>query len=222
MSGFEKIADLFWDPASRHERAWKSMLVTLARQPGILLDLGGGTPFQGYIQPDMLGPQTRYFSLDIRESASPHIVGDVMQLPFGDESVDGILCNAVLEHVSNPQLAVDEMYRVLKPGGQAYVGVPFIYPYHDDVDYFRFSDTALKQMFARFRRVEVAPVGDYLFVVTLFLTGFRFPIAMRLGWLTNPLRAILRLGSVLTGSRGRRYQRGLVRSPVGWYVYATK
>nr|WP_290667264.1 class I SAM-dependent methyltransferase [Ardenticatena sp.] len=210
------------DPASQHEHAWKAALADLAKQPGIFLDLGGGKPFQGYIRPEMLGQQTRYFSLDIRESVSPHIVGDVMQLPFRDESVDSILCNAVLEHVPNPQRAVDEMYRVLKPGGRAYVGVPFIYPYHDDVDYFRFSDSALQRMFERFQDVNVTPVGDYIFVAALFLTGFTFPLAMRLGWLTNPLRAALQLGMALAGSKGRRYQRGLARSPVGWYVYATK
>lgn len=219
MSWLKKI---YLDPASQHEKSWKAALAQLAQRPGILLDLGGGTPFQGYIRAEMIGPQTHYFSLDIRESAAPHIVGDVMCLPFRDESVDNILCNAVLEHIPNPQQAINEMYRVLKPGGCAYVGVPFIYPYHDEVDYFRFSDTALRTLFERFRDVHIEPVGDYVFATMLFLTGFAFPIAMRLGWLTNPLRWILKTSQHILGTSQRRYQRGLTRSPVGWYVYATK
>ena len=43
--------------------------------------------------------------------------GDVLALPIRDGTCDTVLCNQVLEHVPNPQEAIDEMARVLRPGG---------------------------------------------------------------------------------------------------------
>ena len=58
-----------------------------------------------------------YKILDKVADYSPDIVGDIHELPLEDNSVDAILCSAVLEHVEEPQRAVKEMYRVLKKGG---------------------------------------------------------------------------------------------------------
>ena len=55
---------------------------------------------------------------------------DLQSLPLPNESVDCFLCNAVLEHVPNPALAIYEMYRTLRHGGQIWVEVPFMQFYH--------------------------------------------------------------------------------------------
>ncbi|WP_054945689.1 class I SAM-dependent methyltransferase [Novosphingobium sp. KN65.2] len=55
---------------------------------------------------------------------------DIMDLPLDDGTVDCIVCNAVLEHVPYPDLAVFEMHRVLKPGGNIWVEVPFLQSEH--------------------------------------------------------------------------------------------
>ena len=53
------------------------------------------------------------------------VEGNVAQgLPFPDESFDTIVCSHILEHLSQPQDLVSEMYRVLRPGGLLVVGVP--------------------------------------------------------------------------------------------------
>ena len=44
--------------------------------------------------------------------------------PFDDASFDWILCNHVLEHIPNDTKAMQELYRVLKPGGIALLQVP--------------------------------------------------------------------------------------------------
>lgn len=47
----------------------------------------------------------------------PVVQGSVEALPFPDDSMDGVLCTHVLYHVNDPSRAVDELVRVLKPGG---------------------------------------------------------------------------------------------------------
>ncbi len=51
-------------------------------------------------------------------------VGDVRALPFRDASFDAIYSMGTIEHFDETERAVDEMARVLKPGGRAIVGVP--------------------------------------------------------------------------------------------------
>jgi len=209
------------------EQEWHQAVRLMARQPGVLFDMGGGAPYQGYILPEDIGPQTRYFCLDISLEVHPHIVADITRLPLASSSIDHILCSAVLEHVRNPQRAVEEMYRVLKRPGQIMVSVPFIYPYHDQLDYYRFTDTALHHLFRQFDQVEVTPIGDYLYAVLLFLTGFNFLLAKWLSpglivmrWL---LERAIRAYRRLSPSSGKRdLLRSLNKSPVGWYIYAKK
>jgi SAM-dependent methyltransferase len=54
--------------------------------------------------------------------------GDV--LPFDDETFDGIVCLAVLEHVPNPFAVAAEMARVVRPGGRMVIDWPFLQPVH--------------------------------------------------------------------------------------------
>jgi len=45
-------------------------------------------------------------------------------LPFGNSSLDAVSCVAVLEHIFSPPMLLDEICRILKPGGQFIVQVP--------------------------------------------------------------------------------------------------
>ncbi len=70
--------------------------------------------------------------IDIDEAAIAHAnerhaterlefrVGDAMALDFPDASFDVVLCSQVYEHVPNPQVMMDEIRRVLVPGGICY------------------------------------------------------------------------------------------------------
>lgn len=63
--------------------------------------------------------------------ATPDLIGDARQLPLNDASVDTVVMLEVLEHVRNPAAALTEAARVLRPGGQLLLSMPFLYPIHD-------------------------------------------------------------------------------------------
>jgi SAM-dependent methyltransferase len=68
-----------------------------------------------------------YITADI-ESPLAKVKMDIHQMPFPDNQFDVVLCNHVLEHVTNDVLAMREINRVLKPGGFAILQVPFFSP----------------------------------------------------------------------------------------------
>lgn len=86
-------------------------------------------------------------NLEITSGPNVDYVGTVENLPFDQESVDLIVTQEVLEHVADPFRAMREIYRVLKPGGLAYVQLPFIIGYHPcPFDYWRFTESGIRQL----------------------------------------------------------------------------
>ena len=52
------------------------------------------------------------------------VKADICNLPFEDNQYDVILCNHVLEHIPDDTKAMQELFRVLKPGGMAILQIP--------------------------------------------------------------------------------------------------
>lgn len=90
---------------------------------------------------------TSLINLDIFYYKGVDIVGDAMAMPLLSGSIDGAICECLLEHVPEPQKVVDEMLRVLKPGGSMYIAVPFVYPFHASPnDFYRWTIEGLKTL----------------------------------------------------------------------------
>src|SRR5207302_170880 len=60
-----------------------------------------------------------YYGCDIQRGTNVDFVTDIHRLPFDDNSVGTVVCVEVLEHVFDPIRAVQEIHRVLQPGGIA-------------------------------------------------------------------------------------------------------
>lgn len=170
-------------------RPWNSFfrekLIKIFTEKNKVLDIGGGlrtsmskgnrleeknTWLEDYVE------KVDYKVLDKVPDYHPDILGDVQQLPMSDESVEAIICIAVLEHVEEPQKAVKEIYRVLKPGGFCFIYVPFLYYYHPMKgyydDFYRFTYDGVKYLVRDFKQVEIQNVRGALSTVVNLLPIF--------------------------------------------------
>jgi len=150
---------------------FRKYITKIFEESETVTDIGGGLrvlknkgnrydPKREWIRP--LLKNVRYQILDPVPDYEPDIIGDIHNLPFEDETQDAIICIAVLEHVENPILAFQEMYRSLKPGGQLFVYVPFLFYYHAHEgyykDFWRFTKDSLMWLGRDFSHVEIQPV----------------------------------------------------------------
>jgi len=90
-------------------------------------------------------------NLDFLDGEDVDIQADLLHLPVKDMSVDTILCTGVLEHVSDPYLAVQEIYRILKFGGRVFLETPFMQTFHaSPKDFYRWTPDGLRQLMSLF------------------------------------------------------------------------
>jgi SAM-dependent methyltransferase len=110
-------------------------------QEGIKVNLGSGPR---KIRADVM-------NVDGEPYTGVDVVADITSLPIESNSVSMIICDNVLEHVPDSKKAVAEIYRILKPGGVAYISTPFLYPFHSSPnDYHRWTDQGLRVLFSEF------------------------------------------------------------------------
>lgn len=97
-------------------------------------------------------------TLDLEAPAD--VIGDVMELPFQDNTFDCIICLETLEHVKDPFKAVKEIHRVLKTNGEFIGSAPFSYELHGEEygDYWRFTKQGWEQLLTNFHDVSIKPI----------------------------------------------------------------
>ncbi|MFC1693343.1 class I SAM-dependent methyltransferase [Candidatus Latescibacterota bacterium] len=60
-----------------------------------------------------------------RNIAIPFISGDIYNLPFCDAHFDAVVASEVLEHLEKPHDALNEIARIIRPGGYCIVSTPY-------------------------------------------------------------------------------------------------
>jgi SAM-dependent methyltransferase len=138
QDGFSELhPETMFDERGRLQKARKTVAVILdaLREADLdpadarVLDIGCST---GILTRHYAGYFGSVVGVDIDEGAvqwarenrpAPNLeyrVGDSMELPFGDAEFDVVTCTHIYEHVPDAQRLIDEIFRVLKPGGLCY------------------------------------------------------------------------------------------------------
>ncbi len=115
---------------------------------------------------------------------------NILDLSFPDASFDYVLSDQVLEHIDgNPQNAIDECYRVLRPGGIAIHTTCFINPIHlEPKDFWRFSPDALSLLHRNWSEIiDVGGWGNFQ-VWSVIRDGIRFAGVPNAKW--HPLHQL--------------------------------
>jgi glycosyltransferase involved in cell wall biosynthesis/SAM-dependent methyltransferase len=108
------------------------------------------------------------------------IVADAHSLPFDDNIFAAVICMNAFEHYSNPAKVADELYRVLKPGGQIFLHTAFFQPLHEPPHhYYNTTRYGLEEWMKSFE-IEELKVSD------------NFVPCYTLSWLASEAEAALR------------------------------
>jgi SAM-dependent methyltransferase len=124
---------------------------------------------------------------------------DLVRLPFAANSFDAVLCTQVLEHVQEPLQILQDITRVLKPGGSLYLTAPQSWHQHQKPhDYFRYTSYGLRYLFERagLQASSIQPMGGYFWFLSFQLQNINYWLFSKRStnpWWTWPLRAILGL-----------------------------
>lgn len=97
---------------------------------------------------------------DIAWSGRVALICDAHSIPFEDGAFDGVVVQAVLEHVIDPYLCVAEIWRVLKRDALVYAETPFMQQVHGGAyDFTRFTHLGHRRLFRHFNEIESGAVG---------------------------------------------------------------
>lgn len=179
----------------------RMLCANVARFRGVLYDLGcGESPYKHWLSRYV----ERYVGVDWSDSphqATADVVANLNEpLPIEDEVADSVLSLSVLEHLCEPQLMLNEAWRILKPGGYLVLQVPWQWQIHEAPhDYYRYTPYGLKHLLqeAGFGPIDIRAQAGFFTMIILKLNYFSKSLV-----------------------RGPRLFRGVVRAvlSIGWYL----
>ncbi|MFA7083372.1 MAG: class I SAM-dependent methyltransferase [Arcobacteraceae bacterium] len=117
---------------------------------GTLADLGCGTaPYKEFF----LEYADKYIGVDwtntLHDSKADIASNLNEKIKLPNNYADTIVSLSVMEHLCEPQVFLNESYRILKDGGTIILGVPWMWAHKAPYDYFRYTPYGLKYMFEK-------------------------------------------------------------------------
>ena len=142
--------------------SWKETILDLVPLgQGLCLDLGSN---DGRYRNHIESKGYSWVGLDIIASNQLNVNGSAFALPFKTNTFDIIVMRQVLEHLAEPQAALQEVNRVLKPNCNFYGSASFLESFHES--FFCFTHWGLEVMMAKsnFKLIAIRP-GPSVFVM---------------------------------------------------------
>jgi SAM-dependent methyltransferase len=135
---------------------------------GTVLDVGCGfMPYKKLIEAN---PKVaKYIGMDLEQPAYygqivPDLKWNGREIPLDDENVDCVMATEFLEHYAEPEIALREIRRVLKPNGRLFATVPFVWNLHEiPFDEYRYTPYSIERHFknAGFQEIKIKALGGW-------------------------------------------------------------
>lgn len=146
---------------------------------------------------------------DVSFGPRTRLICDAHDIPFVDKSFDGVVIQAVLEHVVDPFRCCEEIHRVLKKNGLVFAETPFIQQVHGgSYDFMRFTQLGHRRLFRKFAEIKsgvtcgpgMALAWSYQYFLLSFTTSRR-------------LRSLIRIFSCLSAFFLKYFDHFLIEKP---------
>ena len=157
------------------------------RITGRTLDVGcGSKPYEAlYSASEYIGLE--YDTPENRENKQAEHFYDGETFPFDDGNFDSLVANEVFEHVFNPDRFLQEIQRVLKPGGKLLLTMPFVWDEHEQPhDFARYSSFGIRHLLEKhgFEIVEQRKSMDDIRVIFQLINAYIYKITItKNGWI---------------------------------------
>jgi SAM-dependent methyltransferase len=177
IAEFQQQQTTFFTPRGRIERLLDRLLPRVSRNivggcnytqfaervlaktsaPTVLV-LGGGIIGDG-MEVLLSYPAIRLVESDVALETRTTLLCDAHDIPFHDGVFDGVIAQAVLEHVADPYRCVEEIHRVLNEDGLVYAETPFMQQVHGGrYDFTRFTLLGHRRLFRHFSEISSGAV----------------------------------------------------------------
>jgi len=134
-----------------------SLLLSQSTSP-IVLVVGGSVLGKG-VESLVQNHSLELIETDVSFGPRTVLICDAHDIPFENASFDGVVVQAVLEHVIDPYMCVEEIYRVLKSHGLVYAETAFMQQVHmGRYDFTRFTHLGHRRLFRRFEEIDSGAV----------------------------------------------------------------
>jgi SAM-dependent methyltransferase len=175
-------------PESHLSNSVASRAIELIKQSkGLALNVSAGGSQEWF--PNLIEAEMAFFR-------NTDTIADCHALPFADGVFDVVMALNAFEHYHSPERAVQEIYRVLKPGGTVFIHTAFIQPLHEPPwHFYNCTKFGLLKWFSPFDTVDIR-------------VSENFNPAYSLGWLAFQVRRAFRL------ERGEKASKAFDKTPI--------
>ena len=134
-------------------------------------------PWQkGFADLRPLFPEKKYVGCDMREGPGVDVILDLHNIDLPAESVGAVIVIDTLEHVEFPRKAIQQIHKILLPGGIVLISSVMRFQIHDHpYDYWRFTPEGFKSLLKPFTDSFVSYAGKKKFPYTIVGVGFKGP-----------------------------------------------
>jgi SAM-dependent methyltransferase len=186
---------------------------------GVVIDMASGRKPSYWRIMELEKISQRIINIDIDYSCNPTAVGDICAVPLKSKIADNVIIISSLLHVPKPLKVLEEVRRLLKPGGLLIFYVPLVNNFGPSPqDFWRFTPDSISWLLEQssFNEAVISPIGERWSAIADLLLD-----SLRLNWLFAPILVPLcfcldKLSQGLLKKFGKR----LPPCPIGYVVLA--